>query len=38
MGVADCFKLTPEEVIDALKNGTLDGFALEELEKKKKKR
>lgn len=38
MGVADCFGLTPEEVIDALKDGTLDGFALEELEKKKKKR
>ena len=36
MGVADCYGLTPEEVVGALKDGTIDGFALDELKKKKK--
>jgi hypothetical protein len=37
-GIADCYGLTPEDIISALQDGTIDGYGLEELQKKKKKK
>lgn len=37
LGVAQCWGLTPEEVIDALQEGKIDGYRLNELSEAKKK-
>lgn len=37
LGIGDCWDLTPEEIISAVQDGTIDGYKLEELAKSKRR-